>query len=136
MNFDQVRETVDDVIAAMFATDPDERLFIREWWPGASCEHVAVAVAAVLEDRGLGVWTFIVAARPGEPNGDAWLEWYNSERAVQFSIDPTLHQFTEWEEPFVGEGKHQLRVFSPSVAGKGLSGTGRTSELTDRSSAS
>lgn len=104
MNFDAVREIVDDVIDAMWATDPRENLFVRDGWPGASCEHVAVAVAAVLEDRGLGQWTFVQASRPGEINGHAWLEWRDQRGTVLFAIDPTLQQFEHHTKPFVGEG--------------------------------
>lgn len=104
MNFDAVRRTVEDVIEALWATDPLEKLIVRQGWPGASCENVAVAVAAVLEDRGLGQWAYVQANRPGELNGHAWLEWRDTDGTVRFSIDRTLHQFEEWSEPFVGEG--------------------------------
>lgn len=104
MNHIAVRATIDEVIAAMWATDPRERLFVRDGWPGASCENVAIAVAATLEDRGLGQWIFVQASRPGEINGHAWLEWHARDGSVEFSIDPTLHQFDGHSHPFVGEG--------------------------------
>lgn len=104
VDYNAVHETVDDVIDAMWATDRAEGLFVRDGWPGASCEHVAVAVAAVLEDRGLGQWTFVQASRPGELNGHAWLEWRDQRGTALFSIDPTLHQFEHHPKPFVGEG--------------------------------
>ena len=104
MDFDAVRGIVDDVIEAMWATDPRDRLFVRDGWPGASCENVAVSVAAVLEDRGLGRWTYVVASRPNELNGHAWLEWRAPDGTTLFTIDPTLHQFDKWAGPFVGEG--------------------------------
>jgi len=96
MNFDAVRSTVDDVIPAMWDTSPRGRLLVREGWPAASCENVAVAVAAILEDRGFGQWTFVVSSRPGEDNSHAWLEWRDSTGNVVFSIDPTLHQLDRW----------------------------------------
>jgi hypothetical protein len=105
MDFLGVRDTVRDVIEAMWATPPDAGLFPRDWWPGASCENVAVAVAAVLEDRGHGQWTFDTAGQPGEVAGHAWLEYRDTAGATLFSIDPTLHQFAEWDNPFVGEGQ-------------------------------
>ncbi|WP_434157565.1 hypothetical protein [Clavibacter michiganensis] len=105
MNFDDVRTTVDDVLAAMWRTHPYEHLFVRDGWPAASCESVAVAVAVVLEDRGLGQWTMVTAGRPGEANGHAWLELRDVDGTALFSIDPTLHQFPELSSgPFVGEG--------------------------------
>lgn len=96
--------TVDDVIDALWATDPRENLIVRHGWPGGSCDNVAVAVAAVLEDRGLGRWTYVQASRPDESNGHAWLEWRDVHGTVQYSIDPTLHQFEEWARPFISEG--------------------------------
>jgi len=104
-DFQAVRQTVDDVIEAMWQTDERDHLFVRQGWPGASCENVGVAVAAVLEDRGLGQWTFVTASRPGEVNGHAWLEYRGADDEVLFSIDPTLHQFEEWPEPFIGPGR-------------------------------
>lgn len=104
MDFIAVRKSVDEVIAAMWDTDREARFFIRSGWPGASCEHVAVAVAAVLEDRGLGQWTLVQASRPGELNGHAWLELLGPDGAVLFSIDATLHQFDEYDTPFIGDG--------------------------------
>jgi hypothetical protein len=99
-----VRATVEDVIDAMWATDPREHLFVRDGWPGASCENVAVAVAATLEDRGLGQWTFVQASRPEELNGHAWLEWVEPDGITDFSIDPTLHQFDGHSGPFIEKG--------------------------------
>jgi hypothetical protein len=106
MDFDAVRRTVEEVVAAMWATDTERRLFPRGWWPGSSCEHLALATAAVLEDRGFGQWTFVSAGRPdGTPEGHAWLELRDNDGAVLFSIDRTLHQFSQHAEPFVGEGR-------------------------------
>ena len=105
MDFDAVRQTAGEVIEAMWAADPQDARFPRKRWPEGSCEQVAVAMAAVLEDRGLGEWTFVTAGRPGKTNGHAWLEARNADGAVVFSIDPTLMQFLEWSEPFIGEGK-------------------------------
>lgn len=104
VNYEDASATVDDVIAALWATDPREHLIVREGWPGGSCENVVVAVAAVLEQRGFGRWNFVRASRPNEQNGHAWLEMRDSDGTVQFSIDPTLHQFPRWSGPFVGEG--------------------------------
>jgi hypothetical protein len=106
VNFDDVRTTVDDVIAAMWRTHPYEHLFVRDGWPAASCESVAVAVAAVLEDRDLGQWTMVTAGRPGEANGHAWLELRDDDGTVMFSIDYTLDQFPELSNgPFIEEGR-------------------------------
>ncbi|MDY7530013.1 MULTISPECIES: hypothetical protein [unclassified Cryobacterium] len=104
MDYIAVRATVEDVIDAMWATDPKERLFVRDGWPAASCENVAVAVAAMLEERGLGQWTFVQASRPGGLSGHAWLEWQATDGTVEFSIDPTLHQFAGHRDPFIGDG--------------------------------
>lgn len=95
--------TVDDVVGAMWATDPAAGRFPRDAWPSGCCEFAAVPIAAVLEDRGLGQWTFVSAGRSGEVN-HAWLEWRSDDGAVLISVDATLHQFDEWDEPFVGEG--------------------------------
>jgi len=107
VDFDAVRRTVDDVIAAILATDDEHPVFIRGWFPRGNCEHVAVALAAVLEDRGLGSWTLVTAGRPdGNPWGHAWLELRDVDGAVLFSIDYTIEQFP-WLStvPFIGEGR-------------------------------
>jgi len=33
---------VKEVVAAMWAPDTERPLFVRKWWPGSACEHVAV----------------------------------------------------------------------------------------------
>ncbi|WES66046.1 hypothetical protein P0L94_08210 [Microbacter sp. GSS18] len=113
MDVDAVRATVDDVIAAMFATDPGVGRFPRGDWPHGGCEFTTVAIAAVLEDRGLGRWTFVSAGLSGEVN-HAWLEWRNEDGEVIFSIDATLHQFDGWDAPFAQEGvTPAASMFSP-----------------------
>lgn len=99
-----LERAVDDVVAALWATDPMDHLIVRQGWPGASCENVSAAIAVVLEDRGLGTWTYVQASRPGERNSHAWLEWEDSNGAPLLSIDRTLEQFPEWREPFIGRG--------------------------------
>lgn len=88
---------------------PEPR-FPRGWWPGAACEHVAIAVAGVLADRSFADgWTLVYAKRPGELSGHTWLELRGETGDVQYSIDPTLHQFGEWDEPFIGPGTTPAR---------------------------
>ncbi|MDO4070358.1 hypothetical protein QKG08_14990 [Clavibacter michiganensis] len=107
MDYDAVRRTVDDAIAAMLATDEEPPVFIRGWFPAGNCEYAAIAIAVALEDRGLGQWTLVTAKRPdGNPQGHAWLELRDDDGTVLFSIDYTIEQFP-WLStvPFVGEGR-------------------------------
>ena len=104
MDMGAVESTVEDVVAALWATDPMDHLIVRQGWPGASCENVSAAIAVVLEDRGLGTWTYVRASRPGERNSHAWLEWEDEKGAALFSIDRTLEQFPEWRGPYIGAG--------------------------------
>lgn len=104
MDFDAVRATVEDVVEALWATDPMEHLIVRSGWPAASCENVSAAIAVILQDRGLGEWTYVQRSRPGEVNSHAWLELRDLRGVTEFSIDRTLEQFPEWNEPYVGLG--------------------------------
>lgn len=104
VNFDAVKEAVDDVIAAMFAIPDGEQRFPRGWWPSGCCENAATAIAGVLADRALGDWLLVSGKRPGEMNGHMWLELRDHNGATLYSIDVTLHQMCEFDEPFMGEG--------------------------------
>lgn len=104
MNMTAVSNVADEVVRAMFDADPEGQLFQRSIWPKTSCEEASVAIAAVLEDRGYGKWTFVQARPPGEGWGHAWLEWREAG-AVAYSIDATLHQFVEYDERFIGAGR-------------------------------
>ncbi len=101
------RRTVDEVTQAVFATDPLEARFVRNRYPCGYCEYIAVPLAAVLEDRGLGQWTLVTAGRPGqEKSGHAWLEWREADGTGLFSIDATVHQFEHLAaEPFLNIGR-------------------------------
>lgn len=107
MELGAVRAAVTDVVHALFATDPLEARFVRSRYPCGYCEYVAVPLAAVLEDRGLGQWTLVTAGRPGPDRaGHAWLEWRTADGEVVFSIDPTVHQFEHLATgPFVDYGQ-------------------------------
>jgi len=107
MDFDALRVAVDDTLNGMLATDPFEHRFPREFgWPAGSCEDASAVLATILEDRGLGRWTFVTAGRPdGGADGHAWLEWRAADGEVLCSIDPTIHQFSEFSDPFIGEGR-------------------------------
>lgn len=104
VNFDAVKEAVTDVIAAMFAIPDGEQRFPRGWWPNGCCENAATAIAGVLADRGLGDWVLVSGKRPGKMNGHMWLELRDDDGGTLYSIDVTLHQVREFDEPFIGEG--------------------------------
>lgn len=104
MDLDGAFRAATETVEAMWATDPEDHLFRRDGWPRDSCERVAVAVAAVLEDRGFGQWAFVSRGRVGGGSGHAWLEWRGQDAALLASIDLTLHQFDAWAEPFMGRG--------------------------------
>lgn len=106
MDINALRRTVLEVDAAIQATD--RREFPRsQWgWPAGSCEDVSATLAAVLEERQLGEWTLVIAARPeGKPGGHAWPEQRDRAGTVMFSIDPTIEQFPGWSEAFIGDGQ-------------------------------
>lgn len=42
--------------------------------------------------------------RPDQINGHMWLELRDADGGVLYSIDVTLHQMREFDEPFIGEG--------------------------------
>lgn len=104
VDFNAARQTADEVIAAMFAIPDGEQRFPRGWWPGGCCENAATAIAGVLADRRLGDWLLVSGKRPGQTNGHMWLEFRDATGATLYSIDVTLHQMPEFDEPFMGEG--------------------------------
>ncbi len=108
INEPAIRQTVNDVIAAMFAIPESERAFPWDWWPGSNCEQTSVAIAAVLEDRNLGRWSYVNAGRSdGELGGHAWLELEDPDTGeAVYTIDATLHQFPQWSNtPYVGRDR-------------------------------
>lgn len=58
----------------------------------------------LLADRGLGDWLLVSGKRPGQMNGHMWLELRDDNGGALYSIDVTLHQMREFDEPFIGEG--------------------------------
>lgn len=104
MDLEALHRSVEDVVDALWATDPREHLIVRDGWPAASCENVSAAIAVVLEERGLGRWTYVQASRPGETGSHAWLELRDARGMALYSIDRTLEQFPEWRGPFLGKG--------------------------------
>lgn len=113
MEFDTISPAVEEILESMWATDPADGRFPRDSWPHGCCEFAAVVLAAALEDAGLGQWTFVSAGESGDV-GHAWLEWRTADGVTLYSIDVTIHQFHEWDEPFIGEGvTPAVEKFSP-----------------------
>lgn len=102
---EQFRSVALEVRAGMLEM-PDEpfrgaKIIIPQVW----CEWGSIALAEVLTGRGLGDWTFVSAKLPDSLSGHAWLELRDYEDGSLFSIDITLDQFSEWDEPFIGPGR-------------------------------
>ena len=101
--FGLARIAAHDVRIAMIEMDDEPWRGAKTIFPAVWCEWASIAVAEVLAHRGLGEWTFISAGTPDFPSGHAWLELHGESGACLFSIDITLDQFAEWDEPFVDE---------------------------------
>jgi len=107
-----VRETVDDVVAALLSIPEGEEASVRSAWPSGKCEIAACAIAAVLEDRQLGEWTMVSGHHGGQMSGHMWLTHESADGQHLFSIDVTLHQFPLLSpEPFVGPGASPARAW-------------------------
>jgi hypothetical protein len=107
MDLDLLRIAVDDTLDGMLATDPIEHRFNRSFgWPKGSCEDASAVLSVILEERGLGRWTFVTACRPDDAaDRHAWLE-LREHGVVLFSIDPTIQQFRDLaSKPFIGAGR-------------------------------
>jgi len=74
-----------------------------EHFPSGSCDITSLTIAFVLNDLGLGDWE-LISARDEEGQGHTWLR-LNVDGQVIMSIDATLHQFDEWDEPWIGPGE-------------------------------
>lgn len=122
MDVDALHAAVDDTLNAMLETDPLEHRFLRGFgWPAGSCEDASAVLAAVLEDRRLGQWTFVSAGRPdGEADGHAWLEWRAADGGVLFSIDPTIQQFPGYSEPYISEGQTPVAAVYSIIRWEGV----------------
>lgn len=105
IDWELVQMTADQVVAAMLEIPASEAKFPLSWWPGACCEHAAIAIAGILEDRSLGEWWLVSGHMPGKTEGHSWLECRDAAGASLYSIDVTLHQFPQISvKPFVGPG--------------------------------
>jgi hypothetical protein len=82
-------------------TDP-KLIFLRHF-PAGSCDSMAYATGAMLQDEGIGDW-WVVTQDNGE-SWHVWLEWRADDGTPVFSIDTSAHQFDEIDEPFIGPGK-------------------------------
>ena len=100
-----VRAAVLEIRAAMVEMPDEPFRGAKSIFPAIWCERASIVVARVLAERGLGVWTFVTAGLADDPAGHAWLELRDESGTCLYSIDVTLDQFQEWDEPFIGEGR-------------------------------
>lgn len=105
MNFDAVTQTANEVLSAIqeMPSEPYPA-GAKSTFPAVWCEWASIAIAQVLKDRGRGGWSFVTAGRPEDASGHAWLEVHDDNGLLQFTIDATLNQFTEWNEPCIDVG--------------------------------
>lgn len=108
--FDGARLVAHEARATMLAIQDEPWRNAKSIFPAVWCEWASIAVSEVLIHRGMGEWTFVSAGLPDSPSSHAWLELRDENEACQFSIDITLDQFAEWNEPFVGEGPTPART--------------------------
>jgi hypothetical protein len=71
-------------------------------FPSGSCDITSLTIASVLSDLGLGDWE-LVSAFDDKGIGHTWLR-LRVVGQITMSVDATLHQFEDWNEPWIGEG--------------------------------
>jgi hypothetical protein len=103
VDLEQVRAVVRDTLLTMREMPEEPFRDAKTIFPAVWCEWTSVAMARVLEARELGEWTLVSAGAAGG-SGHAWLELRDGSEVVM-SVDATLHQFPEWDKPFVAYGK-------------------------------
>ena len=112
---ERVRTVALEVRAAMIEMPDEPFRGAKTVFPQIWCEWGSIALAEVLAGRGLGDWTFVSAKLPGSLSGHAWLELRDDEGRPLFSIDITLDQFSEWDEPFIGSGRTPALMKFPKL---------------------
>lgn len=100
-----VRAAVLEILTAMVEMLDEPFPGAKSIFPAVWCERASIVVARVLAERGLGVWTFVTAGLADDPAGHAWFELRDESGTCFYSIDVTLDQFPEWDEPFIGKGR-------------------------------
>lgn len=101
-DFDAVKQLVFESLAAMEAMPEEPYRNAKSIFPQVWCEYASTAIAELLEQRGFGTWDFISAGEAEGMSGHAWLELRDQEGVLVFTIDATLHQFGEWDDPYLG----------------------------------
>lgn len=101
---EQIRVVALEVRVAMVEMPDEPFSGAKTIFPQVWCEWGSISLAEVLASRGFGDWTFVSAKLPDSLSGHAWLELHQDEAGPVFSIDITLDQFPEWDEPFIGPG--------------------------------
>ena len=81
--------------------EPGPVIWLRNY-PSGSCDITSLTLASVLSDLGLGDWE-LVSAFDESGQGHTWLRLI-IDGSVSMSIDATLHQFSDWDAPWVGIG--------------------------------
>ena len=76
----------------------------HEYFPQGYCEWASIALAALLQSE-WGEWQLVKARAFDDPRGHAWLEKQSVKSGELISIDITLDQFREWDEPFIDYGE-------------------------------
>jgi hypothetical protein len=69
-------------------------------YPSGSCDITSLTIASVFFDLGLGDWELVSSFDEGG-QGHTWLRLI-TDGSVSMSVDATLHQFNDWNEPWIG----------------------------------
>ncbi|WP_433718670.1 hypothetical protein [Microbacterium laevaniformans] len=91
-----------------------------ESWPHDWCDFASYVIAGVLSDNGFGDWDVISAADPETGQHHTWIELVAPDERVLYSIDATLHQFSDiGEVPFYGAERSPAWVRFSQVRTRG-----------------
>jgi hypothetical protein len=81
--------------------EPGPVIWLKNF-PSGSCDISSLTIASALYELGLGDWE-LVSAFDERGQGHTWLRLRVAGQ-IMMSIDATIHQFNEWDEPWVGYG--------------------------------
>lgn len=98
----QLRSFLSTLVEVLETLPGRSENFWLEIFPVRSCSAASYVAGKLLAECGFGDWNFVEGLNE-RTNGHSWLEWrQNGELPMPlFSMDPTAHQFAEFDEPFV-----------------------------------
>lgn len=115
-----IRDTVNLAVDCLISIPDRHRHPFLADFPTGSCDVASFVIGHLLTDRSLGEWhvvTYESAGSQGQSARHTWLELPNPSGEILFTVDATLHQFSELSSsPYIDGGRSPaLRRFTTCI---------------------